>query len=214
MYLPRKDINAIFENFYCYNKNPKSELNYSNDFTFLIAVILSARATDVSVNKATNKLFNLYKTPLEFLQLGEENLKTYINNIGLYNSKSKNIISTSKILYESYNSTVPGDFDKLIQLPGVGRKTANVILNGLFNKKTIAVDTHVYRVGKRLGLATANSAELVEKELMKNIPDKWIKKAHHWLVLHGRYICKSRHPLCTKCIIVKYCRYYKINFCK
>ena len=202
-------VDKIFEIFNRNTQNPVTELVYTNNFTLAIAVILSAQATDLSVNKATKELFNKYDTPLKFLELGQEGLKEYIKTIGLYNAKAKNIIALSKILVDKYNSQIPSDFDELIKLPGIGRKSANVILNCAFNEPRIAVDTHVYRVAHRLGLSNAKSLLQVEKELTNLIPDKWKIKAHHWLVLHGRYICKARKPLCHQCLIKEHCRYFK-----
>jgi len=172
-------------------------------------VVLSAQATDISVNKATNPLFQKYQTPEEFLKLGESGLKQYIKSIGLFNSKAKNIIALCQILVDKYNSEVPDNFDDLVLLPGVGNKTANVILNCAFGKPTIAVDTHVFRVANRLGLSKGKTPDKVSSDLVKTIPDKWIMNAHHWLILHGRYICKARKPECTKCELTEYCNYYR-----
>lgn len=191
------------------NKNPTTELEYKNDFTLLISVILSARATDVSVNLATKPLFEIYDTPSKILALGEERLKRYIKSIGLFNSKAKNIIALCNILIHSYHSCIPNNFEALLKLPGVGRKTANVILNCVFQKPTIAVDTHVFRVAKRLGLATGKTPQKVEAELLQVIDKQWLTHAHHWLILHGRYICKARQPNCMTCTLKAYCAYYK-----
>ncbi len=199
------NIELIFKAFKLDNPNPKTELVYNNDFELLICVILSAQATDVSVNKATSSLFKIANTPKTVLDLGEEGLIKYIRNIGLFNSKAKNIIKACSILIERYSSKVPNKMEELITLPGVGRKTANVVLNSLFNKNTIAVDTHVFRVSKRLGLSNSKSVEAVEKDLLNIIPKKYLKNAHHWLVLHGRYVCKARKPLCENCIVANYC---------
>lgn len=205
----KKNINYIFETFKQQNPNPKTELEYSNNFTLAVAVILSAQATDISVNKATKKLFAYYDTPKKILELGQDGLKQYIKTIGLYNSKAKNIIALCEILVNKYNSEIPEDFDKLIALPGIGRKTANVIMSAAFGMHTIAVDTHVYRVARRIGLSSESTPEKVERDLMQLIPKKWLEGAHHWLILHGRYICKARRPLCEECPITKYCNYYK-----
>jgi len=202
-------IEKIFQNFSAANPTPKTELEYTNNFTLAIAVILSAQATDISVNKATKNLFKQFDTPQKILSLGADNLKTYIKTIGLYNSKTKNIIALCEVLIDKYNSIIPNQFEELIKLPGIGRKTANVILNCAFAKPTMAVDTHVFRVAHRIGLSVGGSPEKVEKDLLKKIPSKWLFYAHHWLILHGRYICKARTPLCTECSISAYCSYYK-----
>jgi endonuclease-3 len=198
-------IDKIFEVFASRNPHPSTELKFSNEFTLAVAVILSAQATDIAVNKATRELFIDHNSPEKILALGEEGLKKYIKTIGLYNSKAKNIISLCRILIEKYEGKIPQDFDALITLPGIGRKTANVILNCAFGLPRIAVDTHVFRVSNRIGLAHSSSFDEVEKQLMHNIPPKWRKDAHNWLVLHGRYICKARKPLCEECPINKYC---------
>lgn len=206
-----KTINQIFQIFYNNNTVPETELEFNNNFTLSVAVILSAQATDISVNKATKNLFPFYNTPEKILLLGEENLKKYIKTIGLYNSKAKNIIALCQILIDKYNSDIPSEFDELVKLPGIGRKTANVILNCAFGKPTMAVDTHVHRVSNRIGFSNGNTPEKVEKDLLKKIPNKWLKHGHHWLILHGRYVCKARKPLCTECLISEYCKYYKEN---
>jgi len=202
------DIEKIFEKFQLQNPKPVTELNSKNHFTLLVAVILSAQSTDSGVNKATQALFDIASTPESMLNLGEEGLKQYIKTIGLFNSKAKNIIRMSKILIDRYNSQVPSSFEALTSLPGVGSKTAKVILNAAFHKPEIAVDTHVFRTAIRIGLSKGKTVKAVEKELTKTIPIKWQANAHHWLVLHGRYICKARKPLCEECIINKYCNYY------
>ena len=204
-------INQIFTIFSTLSKEPKTELEYVNNFTLVVAVVLSAQATDVSVNKATSELFKTCNKPEDFLKLGENNLKKYIKTIGLYNTKAKNIIALSKILVDKYNSTIPDNFADLVNLPGVGRKTANVILNCAFNKPTIAVDTHVARVTTRIGITSETIPEKIERDLLKQIPEKWLNHAHHWLVLHGRYICKARKPECTKCPICQLCNYKNKN---
>ncbi|MFK7974184.1 MAG: endonuclease III [Rickettsiaceae bacterium] len=203
--------NKIFEILSKDNPTPKTELNYTNNFTLAVAVILSAQATDISVNKATKELFATYDTAKKMLTLGEKKLKTYISTIGLYNSKANYIIELCKILIGKHNGLIPDNFVELIKLPGIGRKTANVILNCAFHKPTIAVDTHVFRVANRIGLSSGKNVDKVEKELLKNIPKKWLFYAHHWLILHGRYVCKARTPLCTKCRLSIYCQYYN-NF--
>lgn len=201
-------INKIFQEFSKLDPEPKTELNYTNNFTLAIAVILSAQATDISVNKATGELFKFYNTPKKMLELGEIRLKEYIKTIGLFNAKAKNVIALCQILIDKYNSILPDNFEDLVKLPGIGRKTANVILNCAFGHKTIAVDTHVFRVANRIGLANAKTPEKVEVQLLKNIPEQWLTYAHHWLILHGRYICKARKPNCQACIINSYCQYY------
>ncbi|SVA90234.1 uncharacterized protein METZ01_LOCUS143088, partial [marine metagenome] len=189
------------------NPNPKGELNYINSYTLLVAVVLSAQATDVSVNKATKTLFKIAKTPEQMLDLGEANLKNHIKTIGLYNSKAKNIINLSLMLKTKHRSIVPQDLETLQQLPGVGRKTANVVLNMAFGHPTIAVDTHVFRIANRTGLAEGKTPLEVEKILNKITPNKFKHHAHHWLILHGRYVCKSRKPDCPNCVVREYCNF-------
>jgi endonuclease-3 len=188
---------------------PTTELNYANPFELLIAVILSAQATDVSVNKATDKLYPVACTPESILHLGVDGLKPYIRTIGLYNSKAENIIKTCRMLMEEHASEVPRTRDELEALPGVGRKTANVILNTAFGEPTIAVDTHIFRVSNRTGLAHGKTPLEVEKRLTKLTPDEFKLDAHHWLILHGRYVCKARKPLCGECSIIEWCEYKK-----
>ncbi|WP_342268279.1 endonuclease III [Candidatus Tisiphia endosymbiont of Empis tessellata] len=207
-------VDKIFEILSQNNPTPRTELEYVNNFTLLVAVILSAQATDVSVNKATRLLFVKYNTPEKILELGEEGVRTYIRSIGLFITKAKNIVALCRILIDKYDSKVPNNFDDLIKLPGVGRKTANVVLNCLFGKLTIAVDTHVFRVSKRLGLANSNTPKKVELELVKVIDKKWLQHAHHWLILLGRYICKARVLNCPACPVKEYCEYYANNFLK
>jgi len=202
-----KIVDRIFEIFYQHDNAPETELKYKNHFTLLVAVLLSAQATDISVNKATKDLFLHYDSPKRILELGIDGLKNYIKTIGLYNTKAKNVINLCQILIDKYKGEVPNNFDQLVALPGVGRKTANVVLNCLFGHDTIPVDTHVFRVARRLGLAKANSPEKVEQELLDTIPQKWHKYAHHWLILHGRYICKARKPNCSGCNLREYCEY-------
>lgn len=210
--LPIVKVENIFSILHSKVNSPKTELNYNNNFTLAVAVILSAQATDISVNKATKNLFKYYTSPEKMLELGEEGLKQHIKSIGLFNSKAKNIISLSKLLIDRHQSTIPDNFDALISLPGIGRKTANVILNCAFGKPTIAVDTHVHRVSNRLGLSNASTPEKIEMDLLAIIPKKYLKHAHHWLILHGRYICKARTPLCQDCAIKEYCDYYKKKY--
>ncbi len=175
----------------------------------LVAVVLSAQATDTGVNKATKALFDQISKPEEMIALGEEELKKHVRTIGLFNSKAKNIIKLSHVLVESYNSQIPNSLEELIKLPGVGTKTAKVVLNAAFNINEIAVDTHVFRTSRRLGIATKKTIPSVEKELPKQIPKEYQLKAHHWLVLHGRYICKARKPLCEECFLKEYCKFFK-----
>jgi len=188
---------------------PTTELNYENPFELLISVILSAQATDISVNKATDKLYPIARTPEAILALGVKGLKPYIRTIGLFNSKAENIIKTCRLLIENHASEVPRGRDELEALPGVGRKTANVILNTAFGEPTIAVDTHIFRVSNRTGLAKGKTPLEVEKRLTKMTPDEFKLDAHHWLILHGRYVCKARTPLCGECPIIEWCEYRK-----
>ncbi|AHB09902.1 endonuclease III [Zymomonas mobilis] len=181
------------------NPNPRSELVFKNPYTLLVSVVLSAQATDVSVNKATEPLFKIVDTPQQMVNLGEDHLKDYIRSIGLYNNKAKNIIALSHILVEKYQGQVPADQKALEALPGVGRKTALVVLNVAFNRPTIAVDTHIFRVANRTGLAPGKDVRAVEKALEDVTPDKYRLHAHHWLILFGRYICKARKPECLRC---------------
>ena len=189
------------------NPHPTTELNYSTPFELLIAVILSAQATDVGVNKATDKLYKIANTPEKIYALGETKLKSYINTIGLYNTKAANIIKTCKILIDKHNSEVPRDRASLEALPGVGRKTANVVMNTAFGEPTIAVDTHIFRVANRTGIAPGKNVDEVEKKLLKFVPEEFKRDAHHWLILHGRYTCIARKPRCGSCIIEDLCEY-------
>jgi endonuclease-3 len=188
-------------------KNPKTSLKYRNKFTLLTSVVLSAQCTDVNVNNVTKNIYKKYYTPKHFADLGINKIRNLIKSIGLFNNKAKNIFFLSKILLEKYQGKVPSKFEDLMSLPGVGIKTANVVLNAAFNKPTIAVDTHVFRVGNRTGLSNGKNPEQVENQLLKVLSNKHIKKAHHLILLHGRYICKSRNPLCKKCVINKICLY-------
>jgi endonuclease-3 len=203
---PRKR-NELFTRLKSLNPKPTTELNYTTPFELLIAVILSAQATDKSVNLATRRLYPIANTPAAILALGIEGLSTYIKTIGLYNAKAKNIIATCKLLIEQHGSEVPRSRDALEVLPGVGRKTANVILNTAFGEPTIAVDTHIFRVANRTGLAPGKTVRAVEDGLIKAVPDEFKHDAHHWLILHGRYVCKARKPECTNCIIASVCEY-------
>ena len=188
-------------------KNPKTSLKYRNKFTLLTSVVLSAQCTDVNVNNVTKNIYKKYYTPKHFVDLGINKIRNLIKSIGLFNNKAKNLYYLSKILLEQHRSKVPNKFDELMRLPGVGRKTANVVLNAAFNKPTIAVDTHVFRVGNRTGLSNGKNPEEVENQLLKILPTKHIKRAHHLILLHGRYTCKSRNPSCKKCVINKICLY-------
>ncbi|MFW5815691.1 MAG: endonuclease III [Wenzhouxiangella sp.] len=189
------------------NPDPKTELEYRTPFELLVAVTLSAQATDVGVNKATRRLFPVANTPAAILALGEEGLKHYIKTIGLFNSKAKNVIATCRILLEQHGGEVPQSRQALEALPGVGRKTANVILNTAFGQPTMAVDTHIFRVANRTGLAPGKTVLAVEKALLKRVPKPYLLNAHHWLILHGRYTCKARKPLCAQCPVVDLCRW-------
>lgn len=205
--LSKQEVEAIFNAFEESDPNPKGELDYVNLFTLLVAVVLSAQATDKGVNKATKELFAIADSPEKMFGLGLEKLTNHIKSIGLYRNKAKNTLALSKILVEQYNSKVPNDREALISLPGVGRKTANVVLNIGFGQPTIAVDTHLFRISNRTGLAIGKTPLEVEKILLKVIPKKYLLHAHHWLILHGRYICKARKPDCAHCIISKWCKY-------
>ncbi|MDA5194664.1 endonuclease III [Govanella unica] len=189
------------------NPEPKGELDYTNPYTLLVAVALSAQATDIGVNKATKALFKIVSTPAEMLALGEDKLREHVKTIGLYNTKAKNVIKAAEILVRDYGGEVPVDREALETLPGVGRKTANVVLNIAFGLSTIAVDTHLFRVANRTGLAPGATPLAVEKKLMKMVPKQYLRHAHHWLILHGRYICKARKPVCPVCPVNDLCAY-------
>ena len=189
------------------NPSPRTELEYSSTFELLISVILSAQATDVSVNKATKELYKVANSPKKIFALGENNLRTYVKTIGLYNSKAKNIIKTCKILMEKYNSVVPKTRTELEELPGVGRKTANVILNTAFGEPTMAVDTHIFRISNRTKFAPGKTVLQVEKKLLKVVSKEFILDAHHWLILHGRYVCTARKPKCGQCSVYDLCEF-------
>ena len=207
--MPRKmrlsDINLMFALFCQNNPDPQTELTFHNPYTLLIAVVLSAQATDVGVNKATKKLFAEADTPEAMVALGLEQIRNHIKTIGLFNTKAKNVLALSEILIDQHGGAVPQDRDALEALPGVGRKTANVVLNEAFGKPTIAVDTHIFRVSNRTGLAPGKTPDSVEKELLRRVPERYRKGAHHWLILHGRYICKARKPDCSSCSIEQFC---------
>ena len=187
--------------------HPRTELVYATPFELLVAVMLSAQATDVGVNKATRHLFKVANTPQAIADLAEDGLKPYIATIGLFNAKAKHVVATSRLLLERHGGQVPQDRDALEALPGVGRKTANVVLNVAFGQPTIAVDTHIFRVSNRTGLAPGKTVGAVEKKLEKNVPPEFRQHAHHWLILHGRYVCKARKPLCPQCVIRDLCAY-------
>lgn len=197
----------IFERFRAQNPHPTTELHYRSPFELLIAVILSAQATDISVNKATARLFPVANTPETLLALGEDGLKDYIKTIGLYNSKAANIIKTCRILLTRYNGQVPDNREALESLPGVGRKTANVVLNTAFGQATMAVDTHIFRVANRTGIAPGKTPLAVEMNLLATIDKEFLHDAHHWLILHGRYVCIARKPRCQQCLIRDLCEY-------
>ena len=205
--MPNRDVRSFFEKLAATIDEPVTELNYKSNFELLIAVILSAQATDVSVNIATNQLYPMANTPEAILALGEEGLKSYIKNIGLFNAKAKNVIKTCRDLIEKFNSTVPDNRKDLESLAGVGRKTANVVLNTAFGQPTMAVDTHIFRVGNRTGLATGKNVLIVEHKLVERIPDDFIVDAHHYLILHGRYTCQARTPKCGACPVYDECMF-------
>lgn len=204
----QKSIVAIFKKFEKLNPSPTTELHYKTNFELLIAVVLSAQATDVMVNKITNKLFKIIQTPEQMLQFGEQRLQEAIRSIGLFKNKATNIIKLCKILIEKFDSQIPADRKDLESLPGVGRKTANIMLNTAFDQPIIAVDRHIFRVANRIGLVATNTVLATELQLLKIIPQKYIQNAHHWLVLHGRYICTARKPKCNNCVIRDYCAFF------
>ncbi len=201
-----EDRVEFFRRLQVIDPHPKTELEYQSSFELLIAVILSAQATDISVNLATRRLYKVANTPASMLDLGEDGLKAYIRTIGLFNSRAKNIIKTCTALLQEHAGEVPADRDKLEALPGVGRKTANVILNTAFGQPTMAVDTHIFRVANRTGLAIGKTPLIIERKLLKSIPQEFLLDAHHWLILHGRYVCKARNPMCHECILRDLCR--------
>jgi endonuclease-3 len=205
--LSREQVQELFTRLRELNPHPTTELEYTTPFELLVAVALSAQATDVGVNKATRRLFPVANTPAAILALGEDGLKRYINTIGLYNAKAANVIATCKILLEQHGGQVPREREALEALPGVGRKTANVVLNTAFGEPAMAVDTHIFRVSNRTGLAPGKDVRVVEDNLLRTIPDEFIQDAHHWLILHGRYVCKARKPDCPQCVIRDLCRF-------
>jgi len=203
----RSEIETFYARLQAANPAPTTELDYATPFQLLIAVILSAQATDVGVNKATARLFPVAPTPDKMLALGEEGLAEYIKTIGLYRTKAKNVIATCRLLLERHGGEVPAEREALEALPGVGRKTANVVLNTAFGQATIAVDTHIFRLGNRTGLAPGKTVLEVEKKLLKVTPAHYAKDAHHWLILHGRYVCKARKPECAGCVVLDLCKF-------
>ena len=203
----KDDIFEFFRRLAEANPSPETELEFSNTYQLLVAVVLSAQATDVGVNKATRALFREVKTPRQMIDLGEEGLRQHIKTIGLFNAKAKNVIALSDILVRDHGGEVPADRDALIELPGVGRKTANVVMNCAFGAETFAVDTHIFRVGNRTGLAKGKTPLAVEKQLEKKVPGPFRVGAHHWLILHGRYVCKARTPECWRCPVVDLCAF-------
>ncbi len=205
--MPRADVQEMFTRLRELNPHPKTELEYSSPFELLVAVALSAQATDVGVNKATRRLFPVANTPAAMLALGEDGLKPYIATIGLFNAKAKNVIATCAMLLERHGGEVPREREALEALPGVGRKTANVVLNTAFGEPAMAVDTHIFRVANRTGLAPGKDVRAVEDALLRVIPAEFLLDAHHWLILHGRYVCKARKPDCPNCVIVDLCRF-------
>ncbi len=205
--MKKADREEFFRRFWEDNPEPKGELDYTNVYTLLVAVALSAQATDVGVNKATKALFEKVSTPQEMLDLGEAGLKDHIKTIGLYNSKAKNVIKAAQLLVDDHDGIVPNDQAALERLPGVGRKTANVVRNIAWGEPTIAVDTHIFRLGNRTGMAKGKTPLEVEKKLQKAVPKQYLLHSHHWMILHGRYICKARKPDCDKCIVYDLCSY-------
>jgi endonuclease-3 len=203
----KAQIFEFFSRLADHNPAPRTELDYGNDYQLLVAVVLSAQSTDVGVNKATRALFRDVQTPAQMVALGEERLKEHIKTIGLFNGKAKNVIALSEILVRDHGGAVPRDRDMLTTLPGVGRKTANVVMNTAFGAETFAVDTHIFRVGNRTGLAPGKTVLAVEEKLEKRVPGPFRRDAHHWLILHGRYVCKARRPECWRCIVADLCRY-------
>ena len=207
-----REINSLFKNLSKTIKNPKTDLTYKNKFTLLVSVVLSAQCTDVNVNNVTRKLYKKYNKPKHFVKLGRKRIEVLIKKINFFRNKAKSVYLLSKQLIEQHNSKVPKNFEKLIKLPGVGRKTASVVLNEGFGLPTIAVDTHVFRVSNRTGLASGKNPDEVQQNLYKVVPKKYLKKAGHTILLHGRYTCKARVPLCKKCVIIKYCKYNNKEF--
>ena len=203
------DMEIVFDILSSQTPEPRTELQFRNPFTLLVAVVLSAQATDVSVNKATGPLFAVADNPKKMVALGEARIRDYVKTIGLFNMKAKNVFKLSQLLIANHNSEVPQERGALEALPGVGRKTANVVLNEAFGHPTIAVDTHIFRVGNRTGMAPGKDPDAVERELNRRVPEKFKQGAHHWLILHGRYVCKARKPNCSVCLIRTYCQFNK-----
>ena len=205
--MKKPDVSKFFERLAAHTEAPTTELDYRNPYTLLVAVVLSAQATDKGVNKATKALFAEVETPEQMLKLGEASLKEHIKTIGLFNTKAKNVIALSRALVEKHDGAVPNDRAALEALPGVGRKTANVVLNTVFGEPTIAVDTHIFRLANRSGLAPGKTPRAVEDGLNRVVPDRFKQHAHHWLIMHGRYVCKARTPDCPACVVRDLCRY-------
>ena len=205
--MKKPDIEEFFRRLAEHNPAPETELEYGSPYTLLVAVVLSAQATDVSVNKATGPLYAVADTPRAMVALGEEDLRGYIRTIGLFNTKARNIIALSRLLIDRHGGAVPADRKGLEALPGVGRKTASVVLNAAFGESTIAVDTHVFRVANRSGLASGKTANAVEDKLVRLVPEAWRRHAHHWLILHGRYVCTARKPRCAECRVNDLCAF-------
>ena len=205
--MKKADIETFFSRLESADPEPKGELDYSNIYTLLVAVVLSAQATDVSVNKATKALFEKADNPADMIKLGEKNLKQHIRTIGLFNTKAKNVMALSRRMLETFDGKVPETREELETLPGVGRKTANVVCNIAFGQPTIAVDTHLFRLGNRTGIAPGKTVLEVEKKFEKRVPKLYLRHAHHWLILHGRYVCKARKPECLACIVNDLCKY-------
>jgi len=205
--MKKADIETFFSRLESADPEPKGELDYSNNYTLLVAVVLSAQATDVSVNKATKALFEKADNPADMIKLGEKSLKQHIRTIGLFNTKAKNVMALSRRMLETFDGKVPETREELETLPGVGRKTANVVCNIAFGQPTIAVDTHLFRLGNRTGIAPGKTVLEVEKKFEKRVPKLYLRHAHHWLILHGRYVCKARKPECLACIVNDLCNY-------
>ena len=205
--MPKDDVYEFFKRLKKVDPEPTSDLEYSNSYTLLVAVVLSAQATDAGVNKATQHLFKVADNPNDMVALGEDKIRDYIKTIGLFNSKAKNVYKLSRILIAEHNGKVPETREELQALPGVGRKTANVVLNIAFGQPTMAVDTHIFRLGNRTGMAKGKTPDDVEKKLLKIVPEDFIMHAHHWLILHGRYVCKARKPDCANCIVYDLCNF-------
>ena len=207
MVMRRENVEEFYRRLAEADPEPKGELNYVNEYTLLVAVVLSAQATDIGVNRATKDLFEIADTPEKMVKLGKRKLTSHIKTIGLFRTKAQNVIGLSEKLIEDHDSNVPKDRDALIKLPGVGRKTANVVLNIAFGVPTIAVDTHIFRIGNRTGIARGKNVDIVEQGLLKQTPSKYMQHAHHWLILHGRYVCKARKPNCPDCMLSDLCQY-------